>query len=360
MPRPPKEGLYRKTDSPYWYCRYHLPDGSLTRTSTGETDQEKAMQVYNTRRTVANCKPDDSQGITVNTVLAIYHQHRGKDLLGKNGYEKAKVAILKYYDGVTWATLAAKHGDKCLNEYIDYRTKAGGVKPGTVNKEITVLSAAANVAIDKGIEITNPCHKKKLKVNSYPYYWLNEEEAAALVEATKPREDYKSSDHLYPYCIIALGTGMRMSEILKLTAANISLRHNTIRLPTSKSGQPHEIPMSEGVRTVVENLLSIAAKHQTSYLFCNPKRGKPIQTIIQPFKRACQRAGIPITNRKTGMVGFRVHDTRHTVASWLVQGGEPLEKVQDLLNHSDLRTTQKYAHHAPNARKSTVSKLPKL
>ena len=360
MPRPPKEGLYRKTDSPYWYCRYHLPDGSLTRTSTGETDHDKAQQVYKAKRIAASCKPTASDEITVNDILNIYHQHRGHELLGQNGYQKAKKAILNYYNGTLWATLAAKTGKRNLADYITHRTKTGGVKPATVNKEITVLSAAANVAIDKGLDIINPCHKRKLKVTAHPYYWLTQDEALALIEATKPRDKYNSSDHLHPYCIIALGTGMRMSEILKLTAADISLRHNTIRLPTSKSGQPHEIPMIDGVRAVVESLLARAAKHQTPYLFCNPQRGAPIQTIAQPFKRACTRAGIPITNRKIGQVGFRVHDTRHTVASWLVQAGEPLEKVQDLLNHSDLRTTQRYAHHAPDARKSTVAKLPKL
>lgn len=360
MPRPTKEGLYKKAGRPHWYCRFYDTTGELVRLSTGETDHDDALKVYNQHRISANCKPDDSQGVTVNTVLEIYHQHRGHELLGQNGYTKAKQAILKYYDGTPWKTIAAKTGKRNLSDYITYRTKDCGVKPGTVNKEITVLSAAANVAIEKGLDITNPCHKRKLKVSQHPYYWLTQEEAGRLVEAAKPRKGYKSSEHLYSYCIIALGTGMRMSEILKLTASDISLRHNAIRLPTTKSGDPHEIPMSEGVRTAVENLLERAAVIKTPYLFAERNTGNRIKTVITPFKSACKRAGIPITNAKTGQVGFRVHDTRHTVASWLVQGGEPLEKVQDLLNHSDLRTTQRYAHHAPDARKATVNKLPKF
>ncbi len=360
MPRPTKEGLYRKADRPHWYCRFYLPDGTLTRQSTGETDHAKANEVYKNRRTAANCKPTATDTITINHVLAIYHQHRGHELLGQHGYKEGKASILRYYDNTPWATLAAPHGAKCLDEYITHRTKDDGCKPGTVNKEIGILSAAANVAIKKGTPITNPCTGRKLPVTKYPYYWLTVEESAALVEAAKPRERVKNSEHLHAYCIIALGTGMRMSEILKLTAADISLRHNTIRLPTSKSGEPHEIPMTEGVRATIETRLQRAADLNTPHLFAERKTGQRIKTIITPFKHACTRAGIPITNRKIGQVGFRVHDTRHTVASELVRQGVPLEAVQDILNHSDLRTTQRYAHHAPGARKATLDKLPKL
>ena len=358
MPRPPKEGLYRKDGRPAWYCRFYAPDGTLVRQSTGETDHETALKVYNQRRTAANCKPDDSQPITVNTVLDVYHQHRGQHVKGKNGYAKGRVAILKFYDGIPWSNLSAKSG-KRLSDYVDHRTRCG-CKPGTINREIGILSAAANVAIKHGLEIANPCPGHKLPTTKHPYYWLTAAEAADLIAATLPRAGCKNSAHLHDYCIIALGTGCRMSEILTLTAADISLRHNAIRLPTSKSGEPHEIPMTESVRAVIETRLQRAANLQTPYLFANPGKMTPIKTIITPFKAACKRAGIPITNQKTGQVGFRVHDTRHTVASWLVAAGEPLEKVQDLLNHADIRTTQRYAHHAPDARKATVAKLPKL
>lgn len=360
MARKTKEGLYQRQDRAEWYCRIYAPSGALVRCSTGETHYDKAFKVYNRRRIELGCQPDDSQGVTVNTVLDTYHQHRGHALAGQHGYTQGKAAILKYYDGVTWETLAAPCGDKSLDEYIEHRTKVCGCKPGTVNREIGILSAAANMAIRKGLEITNPCHRRKLPTTKHPYYWLTHEDAAELIAACQPRDGFKNSEHLLDWCLIALGTGMRMSEILKLRAADISLRHNTIRLPTSKSGEPHEIPMTPGVLAVVKSRLQRAAELQTPYLFANPKTRQPVKTIITPFKHACQRAGIPITDKKTGQVGFRVHDTRHTVGSWLVQAGEPLEKVQDLLNHSDIRTTQRYAHHAPEARKATVAKLPEL
>lgn len=178
--------------------------------------------------------------------------------------------------------------------------------------------------------------------------------------ACADREGYRNSPHLHDWLIIALGTGCRMSEILSLRIRDISLRHNVIRLPTSKSTVPHEIPMTGTVRAAIERRIDRCYQLETPYLFANERTGQPIKTVIIPFKRACKRAGIPVSSKKLDTLGMRVHDTRHTVGSWLIQEGAPLEAVQDLLNHSDIRTTQRYAHHAPGARKATVAKLPNL
>lgn len=358
MARPPREGLYRDKASPYWYCRWQDVGGKLHRKSTGKTDQVEAMQVYNSLRIAANCKPDPAAVITVNTVLDVYHEKRGYELKG-HGYSKGKVPLLRFFSGVPWAELGEKgQGKRNIRNYIALRKQS--VKPGSINREIGILSAAANVAIAEGLDIRNYAEGQRLEVPATQYYWLTHEQAKNLIAATLPRQGYRNSDHLHDYCIIALGTGMRMTEILTLRRADISLRHNVIRLPTSKSAEPHEIPMNEAVRAAVESRISRAVDLQTPYLFANPGTLTPIKTIIAPFKKAAKRAGIPVTDRKLGTVGFRVHDTRHTVASWLVQGGTPLEAVQDLLNHSDIRTTQRYAHHSPDARRATVGKLPKL
>ncbi|HIF79576.1 MAG TPA: site-specific integrase [Gammaproteobacteria bacterium] len=54
---------------------------------------------------------------------------------------------------------------------------------------------------------------------------------------------------------------------------------------------------------------------------------------------------------------FRIHDLRHTFASWLVTEGVPLLKVSRLLGHSTIKMTERYAHFAPDNLKSAVSLL---
>ena len=359
MARPTKEGLFKQAGSPIWYCRWHDNNGILQRKSTGKTDVIEATQVYNQLRLTTHCQPDAATIITVRTILDVYHQYRGYELKGR-AYKAGRKVLETFFYNTPWTELGERGESKRnIRNYIAYRRNRS-VKNSSINREIGILSAAANVAIEAGVDIKNYAIGQRLPVPRNQYYWLTREQASIFTEAAKPRKSFKNSSHLYDYCRIAFGTGMRMSEILTLTIQHVSLEHNVIRLPTSKSAEPHEIPMNESVRAAVVQCLTRAAQNQSIYLFANPKTKQPIKSIITPFKRAAIRANIPVTDKKIGQVGFRVHDTRHSVGSWLVQEGTPLEAVQDLLNHSDIRTTQRYAHHAPDARKAIVNKLPKF
>jgi integrase len=61
--------------------------------------------------------------------------------------------------------------------------------------------------------------------------------------------------------------------------------------------------------------------------------------------------------RNAGVTDFRIHDLRHTCASWLVSAGQPLPVVRDLLEHSTIKMTERYAHLAPENVRATVAVL---
>ena len=73
--------------------------------------------------------------------------------------------------------------------------------------------------------------------------------------------------------------------------------------------------------------------------------GSPIK---RAFKGACRRAGIE---------GLRVHDTRHTFASWLVMNGTPLRTVAELLGHKSLAMVHRYSHLSPDHLRDAVNRL---
>ena len=75
------------------------------------------------------------------------------------------------------------------------------------------------------------------------------------------------------------------------------------------------------------------------HVFLNPKTGKPFTSIKTAWSALMQRAQLK---------DFRFHDCRHDCASRLVMAGVPLIRVRDILGHSTITLTERYAHLAPN------------
>jgi len=61
--------------------------------------------------------------------------------------------------------------------------------------------------------------------------------------------------------------------------------------------------------------------------------------------------------RAANLDDFTFHDLRHTCAAWLVTGGAPLAEIRDLLGHSKIMMTERYAHLAPENLRTTVGRL---
>jgi len=70
----------------------------------------------------------------------------------------------------------------------------------------------------------------------------------------------------------------------------------------------------------------------------NAQTGRPLGTFFGSWNQARKRAGLP---------DVRVHDLRHSYASFLINNGRTLYEVQRLLGHSQIKTTQRYAHLSP-------------
>jgi site-specific recombinase XerD len=83
------------------------------------------------------------------------------------------------------------------------------------------------------------------------------------------------------------------------------------------------------------DLGSLQRNVNTDYSFANPKASKPFVSVFVAWN----------TDRKSvGLSDVRVHDLRHSFASWLVNSGRTLYEVQHILGHTQVKTTQRYAH----------------
>jgi integrase len=176
---------------------------------------------------------------------------------------------------------------------------------------------------------------------------LKQEEAQVLLEDLKVR-----SQQLYEIASISLHCGLRAGEIFKLTWSCVDCDEGTIRVMDSKGKLNRTAHMTETVRKI---FLSKKKAEPTSLVFKNRKGGM-INEVSNSFGRAVRDLGFNngISDRRQKVY---FHTLRHTFASWLVQSGESLYTVKELLGHSTMAMTERYSHLASKNLKDAVKKL---
>jgi integrase len=151
-------------------------------------------------------------------------------------------------------------------------------------------------------------------------------------------------DHLTPAVLLSMNTGLRLGEMLKLRWKNVHLDRCwlTVEGREAKSRQTRHVPLNAEAVSVLTQW-----REQSGF------QGRVFNVSLS-FKTAwwhlLERADIQ---------NFRWHDLRHHFASRLVQEGVPLNTVRDLLGHSSVAMSLRYAHLAPDQRCDAVAKLGK-
>jgi integrase len=102
----------------------------------------------------------------------------------------------------------------------------------------------------------------------------------------------------------------------------------------NKTGTTRYIPISDGLLEMLSAVEQLRIPG-CEWLFPNPKTLKPYNNIFNSWDVARKRAGMP---------ELRLHDLRHSFASFLINSGRSLYEVQNILGHTQVKTTQRYAH----------------
>lgn len=219
----------------------------------------------------------------------------------------------------------------------------------TIKNVMHMLSSCLRLAIDEGHITRNPCARVRLpapKLDVGEARFLTHEEFGALYAATP--------DYYKALVAFLVGTGLRWSEATALEARHVDLAAGTVRVEQAwkwegkGKGYKVGVPKSQrGRRTVnaaVGALASVAPllRRPTDLVFITPT-GKPVRHnnfFNRVWRPACEAAGFDPAPR--------IHDLRHSHASWLISDGISLEAVQDQLGHESILTTRKtYGHLLP-------------
>jgi len=274
----------------------------------------------------------------ISELIERYHKHAESY---KASYSRERYALdgfKKYFSGRYLSDITPWVIEKWKRE----REKQ--VEKSTVNRELTILKHMLKMAVKWGLAQSNP----GTAVSPFPVQegrirYLSEAEIPALLDAC---EKQVTSPWLYPLVTLALNTGARQGELLRLQWDDVDDERGLMYFRRTKNRKLKIVPMNRSVRTAIDWL----SNHRYGdHLFMWPW-GEEIgrTTIYDAFKKACETSGVE---------GFRFHDLRHTAASYLVMGGVDLATVKEILGHREIEMTLRYSHLAPAHKASAMDKL---
>lgn len=234
--------------------------------------------------------------------------------------------------------------------YVSQRRKSGASN-GTINCELLTLSAAINYVCRRwDWSIPNPVPGQYVKWPAGRLRYLDTSEKRQLLDAAG--QVRRRGSHVLPdFVAMAINTGMRKNEILGLTWDRVCLKAGSVilRSDDTKNARPRVLPLNKEARAAVESRRQWVHKHcrDSRWVFAD-RSGERVKSIYASWREALEQAGIE---------DFRIHDLRHTFASWLVMKGISLYVVRDLLGHSSIKMTERYAHLAQSALVQAVAVL---
>ncbi|GAB2723092.1 tyrosine-type recombinase/integrase [Halomonas garicola] len=345
-----KDGIYEREDSSCYWASYIDARGKRVRCSTGikksAAGRKEAEALLSKWRLESHMEKqwDEQPSRTFDELMLAYLDEL--DNMGR-ATERHTWSLKKLYPVFTGCDLQQLTA-RDIRDYIVGRRKEG-VSAGTINREIGLMSAALNHARKEwDWEVPNPCEKRRLKEPEGRIRWITRKEAGRLLAAAR---DPERPHYLEPFIALALNTGCRRGELLGLEWERVDLKAQLIHLEAehTKAKRRRSVPMNNAARQAMLSLLQFRMRYcaDTPWVFCN-QNGQRIADIKKTWATVCRKAGIQ---------DFRVHDMRHTCAAWLVTSGVPLAEVRDLLGHSSITMTERYAHLAPENIRSAVARL---
>lgn len=244
----------------------------------------------------------------------------------------------------------AKVDSKFIDDYIKY-LKADGRSDSTISRIVSALRCYYRFLLAMQITDTNPVKNIKFKKNSkkLPEILTNKEIELLLKQPSGP--DFKSvRDKAMLELLYA--TGIKVSELIKLTVHDINLQIGILHLKGTKNERI--IPMYPAAVKAVSNYYyhardTIVVDSSQEILFTN-MNGQPLtrQGFWKIVKAYAKKANIK--------KDITPHTLRHSFAAHLLENGAQLKDIQEMLGHADISSTQIYAQIIRNRYSQTYKK----
>jgi len=334
-------GLTKRPDS--YYVEFRVidsPDGKSLMLAGGVVGaRKKRWKVGCLNKTIAK---ETEAAIRTNLLLGKVLTQQAKPILfkewAKTYLDLEAVKVLRSYQDrveIMGRQLVPFFGGKLLGEirpedieeYRGQRTRRDGkpASPQTVNNDHTVLKHCLNVAVRRGLLVSNAAARVPMpNPQNARDRVLNAEEWGRLYEAAKP--------HLQPVLLTAYQLGQRFGEITGLTWDRVDLKRGfiTLRALDTKTKTSRQVPMTPDVRATLQRLAkvrSLSTRHVFTYA------GRKLERVTRSFKSALKDSGI---------TDFRFHDLRHCASTNLRRAGVDTATAMKIVGHKSEKMWKRY------------------
>ena len=206
--------------------------------------------------------------------------------------------------------------------------------PRTVNTELDYLRASLGKAVEWGFLLNVPVVKRIPVHEAGPARDLSPDEIIRILSDLP--------EHQRDATVIALGTGMRIGEIYRLTPDQWDKDAHVVTILKTKAKREREIPIAPHIEQIFERRF----KRYTTKLFPYSSVENMVAHFVYERKQLYRKLG-----------KWRFHDLRHTFASMLAERGAPAHVIMELLGHSSLDMTTRYTHTDRERKRAAVSLL---
>lgn len=332
--------IVKRGNSKYWYMQFQLNGETYIR-STRTTSKKTAEQMEVDWKAQLHSQQYRGRKPRISLADAFQQYKASKrgiasyaNLLAQEAVLSRRLPMTKYIDELTAHDL----------ERFKQARVAEGVGAEIIKYGLQLIRGTWKFSKKLGYHVGD-LDFPTVKVPKVPLRYLTSAEEARLLRELAPNREgpglkplAERSEELkrfmqdaYDLVILLLDTGARYSEIANIEWERIDLAERAIHLWRSKVENETVLYMTDRVFEVLSR-----REHTKSspYVFSN-RDGNARGYCTQSIRKAMVRAGLH---------GCRVHTLRHTLASRLVQNGLSVYEIREILGHSDIKTTMRYAH----------------
>jgi integrase len=225
-------------------------------------------------------------------------------------------------------------------ELADLHREIGKETPIEANRVIQLLRVMFNFAVDEGMvpETFNPLRRFNFFPEKSRDRWLRPHEIPALFGAIGEVDNI----YIRNFYLVLLLTATRRNELLLARWDQVSFERRELRIPETKNGTSHTIPLSSAA---IDLLQELPRQLGNPYIFCSHIAGQSLQAVNRRWNTVREKAGLD---------DVVLHDFRRTAASWIAQAGYSEIVIKALLNHTLEGATAVYTRMQPEAVREAV------